>query len=903
MPDWNHIVRERLAVLRLPPEREIEIVDEFALHMESVYEGALADGLSPAEAEARALRGYDWRLLEYELSRAEQPPAAWALQPSLELIERKGGIRMGPLIQDLRYGARMLAKNPGFTLIAVLTLALGIGANTAIFSVVNAVMLRPLPYPQPERLVMVGPTTGGELDTTGEPQFLFIHEQQQSFAALMLYQPVFSGINLAGGNEPEYVEGAKVSFDFFRVVGFEPAIGRGFTPQEDRPGGEPVAVISADLWRRRFGGDASVIGRPALINGRHHTVIGVMPQGFTGFEFLSGADIFVPLRPSMQGDPNPNYMMVGRLKDGVSLKQARADLQLVAEKYRAIKQREMDPRESVTAQPIQEYLAKDVRGLLWILMTTVGFVLLIACANVANLQLTRAVDRRKEVAVRLALGAGLRRVVMMLVTEGMLLALIGGLVGALLAWWSNDYLTAFVPEQAIPLVGKITLDWRVLAFALAAAALTGVVFGLAPAGQVLKLDLNQTLKEGAGKGAGGAARGRLRNALVVTEIALSLVLLIGAALLVRTFVNLHRVEPGFDPRHVLTFQATPMGPQYATAEQNREFYRRALERLNAAPGVEAAAMTSTLPLSSQFRIRMEVVGRPTIPESVQFRVISPNYFKVMKTPVRQGRVFTENDAPNSEPVAVVNDAFIRRYLSDADPLAQPLIAGQRASGESPRRIVGVVGDTKQFGLGSEASPMVFIPITQTPDRTWRMLQRFVSTKFVVRASDEPLALANAVRQTMVGVDATLPVTKLLSMEQVVEGSVAAERFNMTLVGLFAALGLLLAGVGVYGVMSYAVSQRTREIGIRVALGAQTRDVLGIIIGQGMTLTLTGLVIGVGAAFGLTRLMKTLLFGVKATDPVTFIAVALLLVGVALLACYIPARRAAKVDPLVALRAE
>jgi putative ABC transport system permease protein len=903
MPNWNHIVREHLAVLRLPPEREIEIVEELALHLEAAYESALADGLSEAEAEARAAQGYDWRLLECELNRAERPLSAGTLQSPLELIERKGGMRMESFIQDLRFGARMFVKNPGFTVIAALTLALGIGANTAIFSMVNAVMLRPLPYPQPERLVMVGPTIDGELDSTGEPQFLFIHEQQQSFAALMLYQPIFSGINLAGGNEPEYVEGAKVSFDFFRVVGVEPAIGRSFTSQEDRPGGEPVAVLSADLWQRRFGGDASVIGRQVLINGRHHSVVGVMPRGGTGGEFLSKADIFVPLRPSMQGDPNPNYMMVGRLKDGVSLKQARADLQLVAEKYRATKQRKMDPRESVTAQPLQEYLAKDVRGLLWILMTTVGFVLLIACANVANLQLTRSVDRRKEVAVRLALGAGLRRVVMMLVTEGMLLALIGGVAGVLLAWWGIDYLTAFVPDQAIPLVGKITLDWRALAFALAAVTLTGVVFGLAPAGQVLKLDLNQTLKEGAGKGVGAAARGRLRNALVVAEIALSLVLLIGAALLVRTFVNLRRVEPGFDPRHVLTFQTTPMGPQYATAEQNREFYRRVLERLRAEPGVEAAAMTSTLPLSSQFRIGMEVVGRPAIPESVQFRVISPDYFKVMTTPVRQGRAFTENDAPNSEPVAVVNDAFIHRYLSDTDPLARQLIAGQRASGELPRQIVGVVGDTKQFGLGNAASPTVFIPITQTSDRTWRMLQRFVSTKFVVRASGEPLALANAVRRTMAGVDATLPVTKLLSMEQVVEVSVAAERFNMTLVGLFAALGLLLAGVGIYGVMSYAVSQRTREIGIRIALGARARDVLGIIIGQGMMLTLTGLAIGLGAAFGLTRLMKGLLFGVSPADPLTFAAIVLLLTAVALLACWLPARRATKVDPLTALRDE
>jgi predicted permease len=462
---------------------------------------------------------------------------------------------------------------------------------------------------------------------------------------------------------------------------------------------------------------------------------------------------------------------------------------------------------------------------------------------------------------------------------------------------------AFVPEQAIPLVGKITLDWRVLAFALAAAALTGVVFGLAPASQVLKIDLNHTLKDCAGKGSGGAARGRLRNALVVAEIALSLVLLIGAALLVRTFVNLHGVETGFDPRHVLTFQTTPMGPQYATAEQNREFYRRALERLNAAPGVEAAAMTSTLPLSSQFRTGMEVVGRPAIPESVQFRVISPDYFKVMKTPVRQGRVFTDSDAPNSELVAIVNDAFVYRHLNNADPLAQQLIVGRRASGELSRQIVGVVGDTKQFGLGGAASPMVFIPITQTSDRTWRMLQHFVSTKFVVRASGEPLALANAVRQTMADVDATLPVTKLLSMDQVVDGSVAAERFNMTLVGLFAALGLLLAGVGIYGVMSYVVAQRTREIGVRMALGARGADVLKLVIAQGMKLTLAGVALGLVVSVALTRTIKTLLFGVSATDPVTFAAIALLLIAVALLACWIPARRATKVDPLVALRAE
>src|SRR5581483_800325 len=554
---------------------------------------------------------------------------------------------MQTLFHDLRYGVRTLLRKPGFTFVAVITLALGIGANTAIFTVVTAVLLRPLPYPQSERMMMVGPSFGdGAVDYSGEPQFLFTREHQQAFAALALYQPIFSGVNLAGGNEAEYVEGLKVSLDFFRAVGVEPALGRSFTPQEDAVGGERVAILSADLWQRRFGADARLIGRTILVNGQQHTVVGVMPRGF---EFIPDADVFVPLRPSLKGDRDPNCLMIGRMKDGVTPGQARADLKLVAEKYRATGAQKMKDGESMTAQPVQEYFAKDVRGLLWILLVAVGFVLLIACANVANLQLARAVDRRKEISVRRALGAGARRIVMMLVSEGVLLSAAGGALGLLLAWWGVGYLKAFIPEETIPLLGGITLDWRVLAFALAAAMLTGVVFGLAPASQVLKVDLNHTLKEGAGKGADGASRGRLRGALVVAEIALSLVLLIGAALLIRTFLNLRGVEPGFDPRHVLTFQVTPMGPQYEAGSQARDYYRRALERLSALPGVEAAAVTNSLPLSAQFRMPFEIAGLAEIPESAQFRVVSPDYFKVMKVAVRQGRAFTEGDAPNSEP--------------------------------------------------------------------------------------------------------------------------------------------------------------------------------------------------------------------------------------------------------------
>lgn len=807
---------------------------------------------------------------------------------------------MGTILHDLRYGTRMLLKSPGLTAVAVLSLALGIGANVALFSVVNAVLLRPLPYPQPERLMLVGQRgTGGDDGSVGEPKFLFWHENQQSFEALALYQPIGSGVNLAGGNEAEFVPALKVSQDFFRVLGVAPQLGRSFVNEEDQPGGAPVAVLSQSLWRRRFGGSSELIGRNVLIDSVPHTVIGVLPPGFN---FLPESDVYVPLRPSLKGDSDPNYGALGRLKAGVTPAQAQAEMQLVAEKYRAQFPRRMQPNESVGVEPWQQALTADSRGLLWLLLGAVGFVLLIACANVANLQLTRATARQRELAVRQALGAGWPRVLRQLLTESLLLALCGGIAGLLLAVWGVDWLAARVPEGRLAYLGGITLDWRVLVFALSAAVFTGLLFGLAPAWQVSRVDVNQALKDGANRGMAGASQGRLRAALVVAEVALSLLLLVGAGLLLRTFVNLREVKPGFDAHNVLTFQLSPNGANYDTTAETAAFYDRALERLRALPGVESVAVTSNLPLSAQYRMPFAVAGQPAYRESVQFRLITPEYFDVLRVPVRQGRVFAATDTTGTENVAVVNEAFARQYLSNVAPLGQQLQIG-RGQSALQHRIVGVVGDTKHFGLNQAAPPMMFIPAAQAPDNTTLALRRFLSVKFMVRTVSDPLALSTTVRQQLREVDATLPVTALRSLEQIVERSVEAERFNLSLLGLFAVLGLVLAAGGIYGVMSYNVVQRTPELGLRLALGAQPITLLRLMLGQGMKLVLYGVALGVVASLLLTRVLKAMLFGVSATDPLTFALIALLLTVVALLACWLPARRATQVDPLVALRSE
>lgn len=809
---------------------------------------------------------------------------------------------MDTLWQDLRYGLRMLLKNPGFTAVAVLTLALGIGANTAIFSVVNAVLLRPLLYPQPQRLMEIGRTyTGSEVYPASEPKFIFWRDHNQSFEAMAATQGIGSGLNLSGGAEPEYVTGIQVSADFFRVLGVSPALGRGFTKEEESPQGERIVILSDGLWRRRFGADARLIGKTVTLNSETYTVVGIMPPGF---QFAAPFDVLVPLRlnPASRSGAH-NFTVIGRLKPGVTEAQARAEMKLVGEKFRVVYPQAMAPNESVNLTGWHNNLVQEIRPVLLILLGAVGFVLLMACANVAHLHLARSAARQKEMAIRLALGASGWRVVRQLLIEGVLLALAGGMAGLLLAVWAIDALTALMPEGMLPLLGQISFDGRVLAFTLATAVATGLIFGLAPALQAGRVDVNQSLKEDSSPGRLSPVRGRLRSVLVVAELALSLVLLIGAVLLVRTFANLRSVEPGFDPRHVLTFQVSLSGPQYDTTAKVSDFYRRALERFRSLPGVEATAVTSTLPLEAQFNLPYSIGGSGEVTGAVQYRMISPEYFRVLKTTVRQGRPFAESDTAGAESVIIINEAFARQHFPNTTPLGQQMCVGCGFGDPAKRSIVGVVSDTKQFGLGTPAPSMVYVPVAQVPDALMVLLRQFTATNFVIRTAGEPLQLSAAVKQEMLKIDPALPLKNVRSMEQLLSRSIALERFNMSLLGIFAGIGLLLAAIGIYGVMSYTVSQRTHEIGIRMALGAAQRDVLKLVVGQGMVLALVGVAIGLAGAFALTRLMSSLLYGVSATDPVTFVTTSLLLSGVALLACYIPARRAMRVDPMVALRYE
>lgn len=803
---------------------------------------------------------------------------------------------METIRQDLRYGIRMLVKNPGFTLIAFFTLALGIGANTAIFTVVNAVLLRPLPYPESERLMEMGRAFPGSdnVSALSEPKFVFLRDNNQSFEAVTATQGMGSNTYLSDENQTEYISGLMISADFFRVLGVLPARGRGFTKQEDSPAGERVVILSDGLWRRRFGSDTGIVGKTITLNGNGYAVVGIMPPGF---EYFGVQDVFVPMsvNPASKNEGH-NWTVIGRLKQGVTTAQARSELNLLFEKFHAIYPKQVQEKEAFGARSWRLNMTSNVRELLWILLGAVGFVLLIACANVANLQLTRATARQKEMAIRMALGGGSWRLIRQLLTEAVLLALMGGFGGLLMAVWALDAMRMLLPEGMIPRADEISLDWRVLSFCLAASLLTGIVLGLTPAWRMLRLDVNSALKGASKMGAGGA-RGRLRDVLVVVEVALALALTVGAGLLLRTFANLRNVEPGFETKNLLSFQVSPRGKNYDTVAKVNDLYSRGLERFRGLPGVEAAAVTNKLPLDRWLNMPYRLAGQSEWTGSVEYRLISPDYFRVMKMALREGRQFDQNDALGAEPVVIVNEAFARRNFANLEPLSQQLCVG---FDPAMRRVIGVVNDTRQRNLGEAAPGTVFIPLAQAAEGVSATLRQ---SSFVLRTTGDPLLLSAAIRSETSELDPGLPVRNLRSMEQLVSRSIAPQRFNLSLLSLFSALGLLLAAVGIYGLMAYSVSQRTREMGLRMALGAQTRDVLKLVVKQGMALALVGVAIGLIASFALTRLMKNLLFGVSATDPATLAGVGLLLTCVALLACYIPARRATKVDPLVALRYE
>jgi putative ABC transport system permease protein len=807
---------------------------------------------------------------------------------------------METLLQDIRYGARTLRRSPGFTAVAVIALALGIGGNSAIFSVVNAVLLRPLPYDEPDRIMRIfatAPDRGLDQTSLSYQRTKAIAEQNQLFEHAGAY--TFDTANLTGVNEPLQLTVIRMSSGVFEVLKVRPAAGRNFLPEEDKPGGSQVVILSHGLWQRQFGSAPDMVGKAVTLDGASCTVVGIMPDGF---DFPAARiDCWLPraFEPSFLSresiERGAGYLnMIGRLKPGVTRQQAQAEVAGIAEGNKIGEH--PDATFGVLVVPQPEVVTQGVRPTLFILLGAVAFVLLIACANVANLLLAKAAGRQKEIAVRAALGASRTRLIRQFLTESVLLALMAGALGVLLAGWGVDLLVGAATDN-IPRAGEISIDSRVLGFTLLIAVLTGVIFGLAPALQASKADLNEALKDTSRGSTGGSRRVRIRSALVVAEVALSVVLLIGAGLLIRSFLLLQKVDAGFNSDQVLVANISLPNSRYAETAQRAEFYTRLCQELAALPGVVSAGGTTTLPLSgSDSRTLIAIEGKPIppLPERpiVSLAMASPDYFKTMGIPLLQGRFFTDQDKEGSTITAIVNQSFARRFFPDEDPIGKHILTG--LAQPQPREIVGVVGDVRHLGLDSSAAEALYFPSNQLPRLAMAM---------VVRTAVLPLSLSAAVRSSVLAIDKDQPIASLQTMEEVVSGSISNQRFTLLLLGLFAAVALALAAIGIYSVMAYTITQRTGEIGLRMALGAQTRDVLKLVVGQGMTMAVIGVAVGLGGAFALTRVMASLLFSVSATDPITFIAIPFLLLVVALAACFVPARRATRVDPMIALRYE
>jgi len=881
--------RLRASLRRGKVEREMERELRFHLEMETAEN--IRRGMSEEEALRAALRsfgGVERVKEEYlDLSQFRWIDGFW---------------------QDLRYGVRMLRMRPGFTIVAALTLALGIGANTAIFSVVNALVFNPLPYPDPQRLVWVTNVFRGN-EMIGVSDYRTYQTQSKAFDWLAAFD--VGGRILTTPDGPAPVNVVQATASLFPTLGVAPKLGRAFTPEEARPGAPPVIILSHELWRRRFGGDPSVIGRSVPFGGGSSLILGVMPPGFRFLpESRNGgnADVWEPLPLNLQQELEEKDNMIlanvfGRLKPGVSVEQARAELDLLNQpviqahpEMAGIKARVM---------PLAERLVGHLRRGLLTLFGSVGFVLLIACANVANLLLSRASMRRKELAVRAALGAGRRRLIQQMLTESLLLSVLGGTAGLLLAWWGVKALVAYTPEPVdfIPenlLVLKLSgIDKTALVFTFLATLLTSIFAGLLPALQASRIDLNESLKDGA-RGAIFLKRNSARRvspALLIGELALTLVTLVGAGLLVKSFARVRAVEPGYNPEHLLTMYISIRDTR--DPAQVARFNHELCARLNALPGVQAAAHSWPLPLTDSGivrKARLTVVGRAPVPDEqkplAEGHYASPDYFRAMQMKFRTGYGFTDLDTENTPPVTVINQTLARRLFAGEDPIGKRV---REDIDKTDLTIVGVVADVKQYGLETESQAAFYRSFSQSTRRDPGM--------WVIRTSGDPLKMLPAVRQEINALKHDYRLFHVTTMEQLLDNSTALRRFQTWFFGLFAALALVIATIGIYGVISYAVSQRTHEIGIRMALGAQVGDVLRMLISQGLRLALIGVALGLAAALALARVMKSLLFNVSATDPATFALIALLLIGVALIAIYIPARRATKVDPLAALRHE
>jgi predicted permease len=869
-------VTRRLRALFKRSELDRELDEELRFHLEREAEEYVRRGMRPSEARRAALLRFG------------------GLQQIREECREARGVRVfEDLWKDIRYGARTLRRQPGFASVAVLTLALGLGANTAIFSVVNAVVLRPLPYAEPEQLVRLyekRPKLGRTRNVVSAPDFMDWRAQGRTFDSMAAYNGWSA--SLTGDGDPRQITGALASADLFRVLRAEPALGRAFSAEEDRPGAPRVVVIADGLWRRRFGADPSAVGKTVTLNGEGYTVVGVMPAGF---QFPDAeTEVWSPLAldPQDQSSRGSHYLsVVARLKPGVTLSQAQAEMDAIA--GRLEQQYQVNTGHGVNVFALHDEVVGGVRRSLFVLLGAVCFVLLIACANVASLLLARGAARQAEIAVRTALGASRWRVVRQLLAESLLLFVCGGGLGLLLAVWGVDLFVALSPAE-MPRVHEIRGDAWVFGFAFLVSLVTGLAFGLLPALQASKPDLHGALKEG-GRNRAGGRRSRVRALLVVAEVASAMILLVGAGLLLKSFVRLRQVSPGFDTSNLLTMQLSLPQSKYAGDARQADFIRRVVASVGSLPGVRAAGAVASLPLTGNSASRyFEIEGRAPRPAgeglNANFNLASPDYFRALGVAVVSGRGFDEHDTAGAPEVVVINETMARRFWPDEDPLGKRMRIGNNPW----RTVVGVVADVKNEALAADPKPEMFYPLLQEP---------LPFMTLAVRTDADPKALAQDVARGVREVDADEPVYDVKTMDERLAESVSPQRLTAALVGIFAALAMTLAGVGIYGVISYSVAQQTHEFGIRMALGAQKGDVLKLVLRQGLLLALAGVLLGLAGALALTRVMSSLLYGVTVTDPATFAGVAAVLTAVALAACLLPARRATKVDPMVALRYE
>ena len=876
--------------------KDEDLAEEIASHLAHEQDAKIARGLPTNEARRQAR-------LKFGNPRTTREQV-WRYR-SLPWIETSW--------RDLRFAVRSLAKTPAFTIIAVLVIAVGIGVNTAVFSVVDTVLLKPLTYPDPQSLMLLMNTSPrATFPGANIPKFNIWRQQTSIFERVAADDFGGAGMNLTGGDHPQQVQGFHVTADYFALFGAPLAAGRTFTAAEDRPNGGNVVVLSYSLWQNRFGGDPSIVGKTIQLDGQAYLVVGVIGKGFVTD---LPADLWIPFQFDLNSQDMAHYFTVAaRLKPGITVPQANAQLRLAADQYRrTYGNRAIGPKDSFSVVQLQEFMIGDTRMPLLVLLGAVGLVLLIACANVANLLLAKAASRKRELATRAALGAGRGQIIRQLLKESLVLSLSGGLLGLILGFAAVRLLLA-VNVGDLPRLGEdgsaVTLDLNILLFTLGISIFTGIFFGLAPAISASRHNLAAALNENGNRASMGLRSGKLRSALVVGEMAMALILVIGAALLIRTFMKLEAVDPGFETHNVLTMSMSVSGARFQTTAPVAQVLRAGKDRLMAIPGVVSVGATNCLAFENGFGMVFDVLGRPKgnapFTGDAGFYSISEGYFDAFKIPLVRGRNFTEHDDSAAPLVVMINQAMAKQYWPNGDPLKDRIQIAPGAGpafAEGPRQVIGIVGDTHDQGLNRDASPIMFIPIAQMPDLETALNSRVAPLWWLVRSNVDPHTLVTPITAALRDASGGLPVGHVRTMDELEARNTSRQRFNMLLLTVFGGAGLLMAAIGVYGVMSYSVQQRTQELGIRMALGAQASDLWRMVIGQGMTLTLIGVAIGIGGAFWLTRFLASFLFGVKAWDPLVFIATPLLLTVVALIAVWIPARRATRVDPMAALRLE